>query len=160
MRGGASNPWAVATEFSSHAGVLTWCARPHAQGDNWGEGTLDTHMISAFGMNVSTLVSNTNTSISTEEGEGFGLAFLDFVTQLASRPKVPHVLSLSLGSLSAASCDLLCTEAAKGGEVSLDECRDYLQQQRCEPHAHCMARAACPPHGARATCPSWGMPHR
>ena len=56
-------------------------------------------MISAFGMNASTLVSNTNTSISTEEGDGFGLAFLDFVTELASRPVVPHVLSLSLGSL-------------------------------------------------------------
>jgi len=101
-----------------------------AGGDNWGEGSLDTHMIASFGMNVSTLVSNTNTSISTEEGEGFGLAFLDFVTELASRPTVPHVLSLSLGSLSAASCDLLCSEAVKMGEVSLDDCKEYLQSQR------------------------------
>ena len=29
-----------------------------------------------------TLVSNTNTSMSTEEGEGFGLAFLDFVSEV------------------------------------------------------------------------------
>jgi len=87
-------------------------------------------MISAFGMNASTLVSNTNTSISTEEGDGFGLAFLDFVTELASRPVVPHVLSLSLGSLSAYSCDLLCSEAAKTGEVSLADCQAYLQEQR------------------------------
>ena len=36
-------------------------------GDNFGEGTLDTHMIASFGQNVSTLVSNTNTSASTEE---------------------------------------------------------------------------------------------
>ena len=46
-------------------------------GDNFGEGTLDTHMISSFGMNATTIVSNTNTSSSTEEGEGFGLAFLE-----------------------------------------------------------------------------------
>ena len=99
-------------------------------GDNFGEGTLDVHMISAFGMNASTLVTNTNTSHSTEEGDGFGLALLDFVTELTSRPTVPHVLSLSLGSLSAYSCDLLCTAAAQTGEVGLAECRAYLQKQR------------------------------
>ena len=99
-------------------------------GDNWGEGTLDTRMISAFGMNVSTLVSNTNTSTSTEEGDGFGLALLDFLSGLASRETVPQVLSISLGSLSAASCELLCSKAADTGEVTLAECQAYLQQQR------------------------------
>ena len=99
-------------------------------GDNFGEGTLDTHMISSFGMNATTIVSNTNTSSSTEEGEGFGLAFLDFVTELAARPVVPHVLSLSLGSLSAYSCDLLCDKAAATGKVELGKCREYLQRQR------------------------------
>ena len=59
-------------------------------GDNFGEGTLDVHMIASFGLNVSTLVSNTNTSSSTEEGSGFGLALLDFLTQLASRDTVPQ----------------------------------------------------------------------
>ena len=87
-------------------------------------------MISCFGLNASTLVSNTNTSLSTEEGEGFGLAFLDFVTELASRPTVPHVLSLSLGSLSAASCDLLCSEAVKTGQTTHEECHKFLQEQR------------------------------
>jgi len=43
---------------------------------------------------------------------------------------VPHVLSLSLGSLSAYSCDLLCERAAASGAVTLAECRDYLQTQR------------------------------
>jgi len=98
-------------------------------GDNFGEGNLDTQMITAFGLNVMTLVSNTNTSSSTEEGEGFGQALLDFVTELASRNDVPHVLSMSLGSLTAYSCDLLCSEAAKAGH-SLEECNDFLQQQR------------------------------
>lgn len=37
-------------------------------GDNYGEGNLDTQMISSFGLNVQTLVSNTNVSASTEEG--------------------------------------------------------------------------------------------
>ena len=99
-------------------------------GDNFMEGNLDTHMISAFGMNVSTLVSNTNASLSTEEGDGFGLALLDFVTGLANRAVVPHVLSLSLGSLSAYSCDLLCAEAAKTRKVSRGECEAFLQSQR------------------------------
>ena len=79
---------------------------------------------------ASTLVSNTNTSVSTEESDGFGLALLDFVTGLASRKTVPHVLSLSLGSLSARSFTLLCEEAVKTGEVTLKDCESYLQQQR------------------------------
>ena len=99
-------------------------------GDNFGEGTLDTHMTAAFGLNATTIVSNTNTSMSTEESDGFGLAMLDFITELAGRPQVPHVLSLSLGSLSAYSCDLLCSEAAKTGDVTLAECRSYLEKQR------------------------------
>ncbi len=99
-------------------------------GDNFMEGSLDVRQIAAFGMNVSTLVSNTNTSSSTEEGDGFGYAMLEFVSQLAGRSDVPHVLSLSLGSLSAYSCELLCAQAAKGGKVGLDECRAYLQTQR------------------------------
>lgn len=98
-------------------------------GDNFAEGNLDTHMIASFGLNAETIVSNTNTSTSTEEGEGFGQALLDFVTQLAAREEVPQVLSLSLGSLSGESCDLLCDKAVDAGHTR-QECRDYLQQQR------------------------------
>lgn len=98
-------------------------------GDNYGEGNLDTQMISAFGLNVKTLVSNTNASSATEEGQGFGQAMLDFVTELPSRSVVPQVLSLSLGSLSAYSCDLLITEGQKAG-FSDSDVRKYLQQQR------------------------------
>eukprot|EP00928_Gymnodinium_smaydae_P003251 TRINITY_DN11165_c0_g1_i2.p1 TRINITY_DN11165_c0_g1~~TRINITY_DN11165_c0_g1_i2.p1 ORF type:complete len:426 (+),score=82.54 TRINITY_DN11165_c0_g1_i2:96-1373(+) len=99
------------------------------EGDNFGEGNLDTQMIASFGLNVETLVSNTNDSISTEEGNGFGQALLNFLTELAAREKLPHVLSMSLGSLEASSCDLLCSEAAKMGHT-MDECQEYLQQQR------------------------------
>lgn len=97
-------------------------------GDNYGEGNLDVQMITSFGLNVETIVSNTNTSASTEEGSGFGLALLDFLTELASRSELPQVLSISLGSESAASCDLLC-EGIKA-RFSLEECNSYLQRQR------------------------------
>ena len=60
-------------------------------GDNFGEGNLDTKMISSFGLNVSTLVSNTNTSSSTEEGNGFGQAMLDFLVSLSNRKTLPQV---------------------------------------------------------------------
>jgi len=100
-----------------------------AGGDNYGEGNLDVKMIASFGLNVETLVSNTNTSASTEEGYGFGQALLDFITELSSRKTVPQVLSMSLGSLSGASCDKLCSEAAKMGHT-LKDCQDYIQNQR------------------------------
>lgn len=45
-------------------------------------------MTSAFGLNVTTIVSNTNTSSSTEEGNGFGEALLDFLTELYARDTV------------------------------------------------------------------------
>jgi len=90
---------------------------------------LDVKMITSFGLNVETVVSNTNTSASTEEGTGFGQALLDFITELSSRKVVPQVLSLSLGSLSAASCDKLCSEAVKMGHT-VDECNSYIQTQR------------------------------
>lgn len=98
-------------------------------GDNYMEGNLDTQMTTAFGLNVETIVSNTNTSMSTEEGEGFGEALLDFVTEFPSRPVLPQVLSLSLGSLSAYSCDLLISEGVKAGFSEADV-RKYLQDQR------------------------------
>ena len=98
-------------------------------GDNFGEGNLDVSMVTSFGLNVHTIVSNTNTSSSTEEGSGFGLALLEFVTDLAARPTVPQVLSISLGSLSAFSCDLLCKEVVKTG-IAAATCKAFLQNQR------------------------------
>jgi|TARA_B110000208_G_scaffold104622_1_gene129913 tripeptidyl-peptidase-1 len=100
-------------------------------GDNFGEGNLDVSMITSFGLNVHTVVSNTNTSSSTEEGSGFGLALLDFVTDLAARPTVPQVLSISLGSLSAFSCDLLCREVVKDDpSIAAATCKEFMQNQR------------------------------
>jgi len=100
-----------------------------AGGDNYGEGNLDVSMIASFGLNITTLVSNTNTSMSTEEGNGFGEAMLDFITALANRDTLPQVLSLSLGSLSAYSCDLLCDQAVKKGHERSD-CEAFMQEQR------------------------------
>lgn len=67
--------------------------------------------------------------MSTEEGNGFGEAFLDFTVSLAARKHVPHVLSLSLGSLSSASCDLMCDQAVERG-FERQDCIDYFQTQR------------------------------
>lgn len=99
-------------------------------GDNFGECTLDVSYSTGIGNGVFAMVSNTNTSMSTEEGDGFGYAFLDFVVQLASAPSVPGGLSLSLGSLSAYSCSQLCTVASQKYGVGLTDCQNYLQQQR------------------------------
>jgi tripeptidyl-peptidase-1 len=101
-----------------------------AGGDNFGEGQLDVTMLSSFGLNVNLIVSNTNTSSSTEETTGFGAALLSFITELSARETVPHILSMSLGSLSAASCDLLCTEAVAEFGHTLEECQAYIATQR------------------------------
>jgi tripeptidyl-peptidase-1 len=110
---------------------VTFDTKNHGQagGDNYGEGNLDTQMISSFGLNVHTIVSNTNTSASTEEGNGFGYALLDFLTQLSSRDQLPQVLSISLGSLGGYACNLLCEKAVEKG-VSTSDCNQFLQQQR------------------------------
>ena len=56
---------------------------------------------------------------------------LDFVTALGSRHSPPHVLSLSLGSLSFASCALLCDKVAEQHPlISRAQCASYLQTQR------------------------------
>jgi len=86
-------------------------------------------MIASFGLNVQTIVSNTNTSASTEEGDGFGAALLDFVLELPTRQTLPQVLSISLGSLSAASCSLLCDEVVKQG-FTHERCHAFMQEQR------------------------------
>lgn len=104
-------------------------------GDNFGEGSLDVQQISSMALGCKTLVSNTNTSKSTEETYGFGYAFLDFLIEIAGRPSVPGVLSFSLGSLSFKSCDILCSETARrtagtSTPVSVKHCKAYMETQR------------------------------
>lgn len=86
-------------------------------------------MITGLAPGVRTYVANTNTSQSTEEGLGFGYAFLDFVQTLTSQPQIPNVLSLSLGSLSADSCEILCQNIQKAG-YSEQQCVKYMNEQR------------------------------
>jgi hypothetical protein len=101
-------------------------------GDNFGEGTLDTTYISSFGKGIRTVVSNTNISMSTEEGEAQGAATVFFMETLADRPasKIPLVLSLSLGSLSFGACDRLCSELAATSTHTYQDCHQYMQKQR------------------------------
>jgi hypothetical protein len=99
-------------------------------GDNFGECTLDTQVFTGVAPGVSLAVSNTNTSQSTEEGDGFGYAMLDWTSSLAAQAApVPLTISLSLGSLSYRACELLCEGAVKQG-VSPADCEAYMQTQR------------------------------
>jgi tripeptidyl-peptidase-1 len=104
-------------------------------GDNWGEGTLDVSLISAIAPGVLTQVSNTDTSEGAEEGDGFGPAMLLWLTNLVdgtSKSKLPLVISMSLGSLSWDSCNLLCEGVAQlaGQNVTYAQCQAYMQEQR------------------------------
>jgi len=100
---------------------------------NLQEATLDVSYISGIGQGIKTYVYNSNSSMSTEEGDGFGAAILHFVASLAtaSAPAIPRTLSISLGSLTYRSCQLLCDYVAGAGQgVDFDQCWAYMQQQR------------------------------
>jgi len=101
-------------------------------GDNFGEASLDIQYITGIGTGVPSIVSNTNDSYSAEEGNGFGEAFLLFTVELASRSKVPNVLSLSLGSLAWDSIQLMCNLFVTNsqGQYAFSDCINYLQSQR------------------------------
>lgn len=60
---------------------------------------------------------------------GFGNALLDFSQQVNANPNPPNVISLSLGSLSWASCNLLCTQAVNMGASTYSNCLSYVQSQ-------------------------------
>ena len=112
-------------------------------GDNFYEGTLDVTYISSLGAGATTWVANTNTSESTEETTGFGYALLAFSHALATAgapgagddplpalPALPRVVSMSLGSLSFDSCELLCSALVAEGSYSAQDCADYMATQR------------------------------
>jgi subtilase family serine protease len=98
-------------------------------GKNFVEGMLDVSYITAMAPGVRTIVANTNATASTEAGEDFGTAMLSFLTMLSGRFELPHVLSLSLGSLSFGACDKVCSALAAKGGHTYPQCWDYLQTQ-------------------------------
>jgi tripeptidyl-peptidase-1 len=97
-------------------------------GDNFGEGTLDTTYITSMALGVTTYVINSNTTMDTEEGPGFGYALENFMLlSMAQAPQVPYVLSMSLGSLSWDSCNQMCILGAAQGSFSFASCMQYVQ---------------------------------
>jgi hypothetical protein len=97
-------------------------------GDNFGEGTLDATYISSMGLGATTYIINSNTSMSTEEGPGFGYALENFMLiSMAQAKEIPFVLSMSLGSLSWDSCNKMCELGAATGGVSFSDCMQYVQ---------------------------------
>lgn len=96
-------------------------------GDNFGEGTLDATYTTSMAPGVKTYVVNSNTSMSAEEGPGFGYALENFlVLTLGQMKQVPLVFSMSLGSLSWDSCNVMCKLAVSQG-VSYNDCLQYVQ---------------------------------
>jgi hypothetical protein len=87
-------------------------------------GCLDAEYLTATGNGIRTIVSNTNTSKDSEEGLGYGASLLTFATQLANSASIPNVLSLSIGSLSFASCDKMCKMIED--KYSYDKCWAFL----------------------------------
>jgi len=96
-------------------------------GDNFGEGTLDATYITSMAPGVKTYVVNSNTSMSAEEGPGFGYALENFMLlTLGQMKQVPMVLSMSLGSLSWDSCNVMCKLAVQQG-ITYNDCLQYVQ---------------------------------
>ena len=96
-------------------------------GDNFGEASLDTDIITGMAPGATTHVSNTNDTKAPEEGPGFGYAQLAFLNGLAGGTTVPGVLSLSLGSLTWKSCDILCKGVAAQGVSTYAACLQEIQ---------------------------------
>ena len=114
------------------AKLMTYQGKMGKHGDNYKEGCLDAEYLTGTGNGIRTVIANSNTSSSAEEGLGYGRALLSFVADLSNGEKIPNVLSLSIGSLSFASCDKMC----KLIEAShpYDKCWKYLtttQRQVC-----------------------------
>eukprot|EP01006_Ploeotia_vitrea_P029310 TRINITY_DN61878_c0_g1_i1.p1 TRINITY_DN61878_c0_g1~~TRINITY_DN61878_c0_g1_i1.p1 ORF type:complete len:593 (-),score=61.12 TRINITY_DN61878_c0_g1_i1:31-1572(-) len=103
-------------------------------GDNFGEATLDTEVITGIAPGVTTYVANTNKTSPTEEGPGFGWAFMDFLSTITSWDdgERVNVLSISLGSLAYESCHMLCESVVKmsAGKYTYKQCTHYLQYEQ------------------------------
>jgi hypothetical protein len=128
--------WAIYGVNNSLSNVDSLMYKGTPGGDNFGEATLDVQVITGVGRSCHTTVANTNNTRSTEESYGFGYAFLDFLVKLnavtTSANELPHVVSLSLGSLSFGSCNLLCAQAVKrsNDSVSKEQCEAFMKTQR------------------------------
>lgn len=102
-------------------------------GDNFGEASLDVQQISSIATNIQTQVINSNNASGTEWDLEFGTAFLQFVSDLStSLTPLPKVLSISLGSLSWDSCNIMCSLMPQysKNQYTQQQCEAYMQTQR------------------------------
>ena len=107
----------------------TGYANASSSGDNFGEASLDTDIVSGMAPGAVTVVSNTNKSHAPEEGPGFGYAEAAFLNGLVSQTELPGVVSLSLGSLTYRSCVILCDGVAKSGAATYAACLKHIQYE-------------------------------
>lgn len=100
-------------------------------GPNWMEATLDATVISGMALNVTTQVLNTDNSTATEQGVAFGDAMLSWLVGLSNSHVVPYVISMSLGSLSWDSCNILCNyvQSSSNGTYTYADCQAYMENQ-------------------------------
>jgi len=97
-------------------------------GANFVEGSLDVQMISGIATKIITYVANTDNSADTESSDGFGDALLQFLISFRNKYEndyvnMPKVISISLGSLSFSSCDLLCKNSIiEDNTIKYDDC--------------------------------------
>ena len=61
--------------------------------------------------------------------KGFGDALLYFALGMTFDPSPPLIISMSLGSLSYDSCNILCTQVEQLGVATYDYCTNFVQNQ-------------------------------
>lgn len=124
-------------QFYSQYNVPTSTSYVHSEGyagvvdgDNFVEGQLDNQYITGLAPQILTTSYNNDNSSSAEASTGFGPAMVSFLEGLAASSTQPDILSISLGSLSYSSCNLLCELYAEnyvpGG---YDDCTSYTASQ-------------------------------
>eukprot|EP01029_Cantina_marsupialis_P018682 TRINITY_DN4300_c0_g1_i1.p1 TRINITY_DN4300_c0_g1~~TRINITY_DN4300_c0_g1_i1.p1 ORF type:complete len:581 (+),score=192.63 TRINITY_DN4300_c0_g1_i1:44-1744(+) len=100
-----------------------------SNGDNFIEGSLDTQYITAMGTGVRTYVFNNDIDPQSEWSTGFEAAMMHMTVSMSGADFLPPVLSISLGSLTLDSCNILCDHASEYG-VGTQECFDYVGSLR------------------------------
>lgn len=124
--------WSLWDVKGTTQAMMVYEGKMGVRGDNYKEGCLDSEYITGMGNGIRTVVSNTDSSADAEQGLGYGRALATQVAALSNSASIPLVLSLSIGSLSFASCQRLCKSVAP--KFDYDTCWAYLtttQHQVC-----------------------------
>jgi hypothetical protein len=102
----------------------------------------------ALGVPTGVANNDNSTDCGCEWSTGFERAMFAQFETLANTDDIPLVLSLSLGSLSYDSCQILCTQTpvVSNGQYSYNDCVNYMVSQRqvCRPYTVCLSACGLP----------------